>query len=82
MSKSCEHAVAYVYNYIDHEITWTHKLRIRWHLRKCIDCCGAFAFEERLKEVIAERGRDEPPQELFDTLRTLIERERAGEHDA
>ena len=33
-------------------------------------------FEMQLKERIRKAGKAEPPQELFDTLRMLIEEER------
>lgn len=79
MSTGCEHAIEYVYHYLDHELTWSRRTRIRWHLRRCDACCGAFDFETRLKTVIRERGRDEPPPELFERLRALIHEEAA--HD-
>lgn len=79
MSSGCDHAVEYVYHYIDQEITWSRQARIRWHLRKCTSCCDAFDFELKLKSIIKERGRDEPPPELFDHLRALIQQEAA--HD-
>lgn len=79
MSNGCDHAVEYVYHYLDQEITWSRRARIRWHLRACEHCCDAYEFEVKLKAVIRERGRDEPPPELFDRLRTLIRQEAA--HD-
>jgi mycothiol system anti-sigma-R factor len=77
MSRGCEHAVEYVYHYIDQEITWARRSRIRWHLRRCDACCGAFDFEAKLKAVIRERGKDQPPPELFERLRALIKEESA-----
>jgi mycothiol system anti-sigma-R factor len=74
----CEHAVEYVYHYLDEEITLSRRMRIRWHLRRCDQCCGAFDFERRLKAVIRDRGRAEPPPELFETLRALIREEGTG----
>lgn len=82
MSKACKHAVEYVYHYLDDEMTMFRRARVAWHLRRCHACCGAFDFERQLKAVIRERGREQPPQELFDGLWALIEREReagAGE---
>lgn len=72
----CENAVDYVYQYLDDELTHTRKARIKWHLRRCGDCISAFEFEESLKAKIAEGGRSEPPRELFDSLRALIQQER------
>ncbi len=75
MSTGCEHAIEYVYHYLDQELTWSRRIRIRWHLRNCDKCCGAFDFETKLKTMIRDRGRDEPPPELFDRLRALIQEE-------
>lgn len=71
----CEHAVEYVYQYLDDEITATRKARIKWHLKRCGNCMSAFQFEMSLKEKIADGGKTEPPGELFDTLRALIQQE-------
>jgi len=78
MKAECDHAVDYLYQYIDQELTWSRKLRVRWHLRRCGNCMDAFDFEVRLKERMKECGRDEPPQELFDRIRALIDEESAG----
>jgi len=78
----CENAIEYVYQYLDDELTLTRRERIRWHLRHCGDCGGAYKFEESLKARIAAGGKSEPPAELFDTLRALIEQERnTGDSD-
>ena len=73
MNRGCEHAVEFAYQYLDQELTWLRRARIRWHLRKCISCDGAYTFETRLQTVIRERGRDEPPAELIERLRALIQ---------
>ena len=72
----CDNAVEYVYQYIDDELTLTRKARIRWHLRRCGHCVDAYTFETQLKARIKQAGGSEPPQELFDTLRGIIEQER------
>lgn len=79
MKAECDHAVDYMYQFIDEELTWPRRLRIRWHLRQCGHCVDAFEFEDRLKARIREIGRDEPPQELFDRLRALIQQEASGD---
>ena len=75
MGNACDHAIEYIYQYLDGELTATRTARIKWHLRKCDQCGGAFDFETRLKMMIHEKGRDQPPPELFDRLRTLIREE-------
>jgi mycothiol system anti-sigma-R factor len=72
----CDHAVEYIYQYLDEEISFFGKSRIRMHLRYCSNCTDAYEFESKLKGVIHDRGRSDPPSELFDTLRALIEEER------
>ena len=72
----CENAVEYVYQYLDDELTLTRKARIRWHLRRCSHCVDAYTFETQLKVRVKQAGKSEPPQELFDMLRTMIAEER------
>jgi len=80
MSQGCGHAVDYLYQYIDDELTWSRRVRIRWHLQRCPACVGAYGFESRLKTVIQRCGCDEPPPELYDRLRTLIREEAARDN--
>ncbi len=75
MSSGCDHAIEYIYQYLDDEISVVHSSRIKLHLRRCSSCMSAFEFETKLKGVIRERGRTQPPPELFDTLRALIQEE-------
>ncbi|MFQ5555662.1 MAG: zf-HC2 domain-containing protein [Acidimicrobiia bacterium] len=82
MSNACDNAIEHMYYYLDSEMSWYRKLRIRWHLRRCEGCCSAFEFETKLKAMIHERGRSEPPPELFDTLRALIQKEAADGSEA
>ncbi len=76
MSSGCDHAVEYVYQYIDEELTFTRRARISVHLRRCPPCYDAFRFEKALKTRIARGGKTEPPTELFDQLRALLDQER------
>ena len=75
----CDHAVEYVYHYLDEELTLTRRARISIHLKRCGACCDAFEFERRLKDRIATGGKTEPPPELFDHLRALLHREHIDE---
>lgn len=76
MISGCEHAIDYIYQYLDEEISFFQQSRVSRHLKQCGSCTDAYEFERRLKLVIRERGRSEPPPELFDTLRALIDEER------
>jgi mycothiol system anti-sigma-R factor len=79
MISGCEHALEYVYSYLDEEISFFHQSRVSVHLKSCASCTSAYEFERRLKTLIRERGRTEPPPELFDALRALIQEEREGD---
>jgi len=73
MSKhTCEDAVAHVYFYLDDEIGWLKKARIKRHLKKCPPCEGAFGFERNLKAIVRERLRAEPQPEVMDRLRAYL----------
>ncbi len=76
MNSGCENAIEYIYEYLDEEISFLKKTRIRMHLRHCSQCMSAYQFEAKLKGVIHDRGASDPPPELFDTLRALIQEER------
>ena len=75
MSSGCEDAIEHIYQYLDDELAWADSSPIKLHLSRCSSCMSAFEFETKLKGVIRERGRTEPPPEFFDTLRTLIQEE-------
>lgn len=75
MSRACDHALEYVYHYLDREATVTRRVRIRWHLRKCARCCGAYEIETRVAALVRERTQEEPPPELMTRLRALIREE-------
>ena len=80
LSPGCMSAVDQVYTYLDGELTWYKRIRIRRHLKRCNGCTDAFAFETKFLEVVREKSSDEPPPELIDRLRSFI-REHGEEPD-
>ena len=73
MSKQkCDHAVEKIYFYLDGEITWYSRMRIKWHLRSCPPCEGAFKFEDRLRSVVREKSAEEIPPVLLERLRDSL----------
>lgn len=69
----CETAVEYVYQYIDDEITVTRRARIKWHLRRCPSCVGAYEFEKQLKQRVAAAGKAQPSPEFLAQIREIVE---------
>ena len=52
MSRYCEKSAERMYTYLDREVTWFRRVRIRVHLRRCPPCADGFNFEEALKDRI------------------------------
>ena len=79
-SPGCTNAVHQIYTYLDGELTWYKRQRIRRHLKRCGGCHDAFSFETRFLEVVRAKSTDEPPPELIDRLRSFL-REHGDESD-
>jgi len=75
--KSCFRAATRLYSYLDGEIRAIRRIRIRLHLRRCLNCERAFHFEKRLRRFIRERARVDAPPEVVERIRRLI-RERGS----
>ena len=68
----CIRALSRIYAYLDGEIRAVRKVRIRLHLRKCLNCERAYEFEQRLLGFIRERARVEAPPEVVERIRRSI----------
>jgi mycothiol system anti-sigma-R factor len=75
MSRYCAKAHKQLYLYLDGEITWIRRVRIRWHLRRCPGCEQGFAFEYGLREKVRESCFEEMPPDVHERLRALLRRE-------
>lgn len=69
---SCIRALSRVYSYLDGEIRAIRKVRIRLHLRKCLNCERAYEFEQRLLRFIRDHARVEAPPEMVERIRRSI----------
>lgn len=65
-------ALSRVYSYLDGEIRAVRKVRIRLHLRNCLNCERAYQFEQRLLRFVRERARVDAPPEVVDRIRRSI----------
>jgi mycothiol system anti-sigma-R factor len=73
---NCDDSVERIYQYLDGEINWYRRARIRYHLRNCTNCTGAFSFEERLKIIVRRHTNEEPPVEFMNRLRSFMDENR------
>jgi mycothiol system anti-sigma-R factor len=60
----CREALDRLYHFLDGELTEDRREVIQEHLRTCLPCLEAFDFEAELRQLIAERCREEVPAQL------------------
>ncbi len=72
----CAEAVEKVYPFIDGELTWIAKAKIRWHLRACSKCEAAYEFERRFKAKVHDDLQEECPDEVLNRLKGFLDEHR------
>lgn len=65
---NCDNAIAQLYFYLDGEITWWKRVRVKRHLGRCQRCSGAYGFESHLLRVISDRLQEDPHPEVISRL--------------
>lgn len=73
MSDNCDVALAELYEYLDGELDEASRQRIEQHLRECSPCLEAFDFEAEVRRLVADRCRDQCPEELRRRIQSAIE---------
>lgn len=73
MSENCDVALAELYEYLDRELTEEARVRIERHLLECSPCLEAFDFEAEVRRIIADRCRDQCPDELRRRIQAAID---------
>jgi anti-sigma factor (TIGR02949 family) len=69
----CDKAVHALYNYLDGEMGLRQKRHLMGHLRRCRGCSDAADFERTLLSRIRQACPQEPPPELVERLRRLLQ---------
>ena len=72
MSRRCNEVVEQAYFYLDDEMSWFARVRVRRHLKRCSPCLSSFDFEAAFKTMVREKCAEEPNPELIDRLRALL----------
>jgi mycothiol system anti-sigma-R factor len=60
----CNDAVERLYHFLDGELDDARRADIQHHLDECLPCLEAFDFEAELRQVIAQKCRDQVPDHL------------------
>ena len=69
---SCEKAQSLAYRYLDGEIIWFRRVRVRWHLHRCPLCEQGYHFEEWLKQRVHDGCHEEIPMPVYERLRAAL----------
>jgi mycothiol system anti-sigma-R factor len=72
---NCREALHRVYHFLDGELTPERRDQIARHLDRCSPCLRAFGFETEIRRLVADRCRDEVPEELRARIATVIDHE-------
>ena len=70
--RSCEDALRLLAAHVDRELDAPTRTRMERHLETCRSCYSRAEFEKRLKESIAELGREPVRPELAGRVRQMI----------
>lgn len=64
----CEQALAELYEFLDGELTEDRRVMLTRHLDDCNPCLEVYDFEAELRQVIAQRCRDDVPDSLRERI--------------
>lgn len=69
---SCDEALHFVFEFIDHELDPERHEDMEHHLAKCRSCFSRVEFEKRLKAKLRETGRHQAPASLRARVGNLL----------
>ena len=68
----CTETVAWLYEFLDGELTEERRVAIENHLNFCPPCGSVVSFEAELRRVIADRARDHVPDQLRERIASAL----------
>ena len=71
----CDETIHELYHFLDGELTEAKRKEIEYHLDNCGPCVDIVSFESELRRVIADRCREQVPEELRNKIAELINHE-------
>ena len=74
-SINCREVLHRVYHFLDGELTPERRDQIARHLDRCSPCLEAFGFENEIRRLVADRCRDQVPDELRTRIAAVIDHE-------
>ncbi len=74
-SVDCREALHRVYHFLDGELTPERRAQIARHLDQCSPCVEVYGFETEIRRLVADRCRDQVPDELRTRIAAAIDHE-------
>jgi len=74
----CNDALRVLYEFLDGELTSERRHDIEAHLDDCSPCLEAFDFNAEVRQVIAQKCRDEVPEDLKRRIAEALGLDRSG----
>jgi mycothiol system anti-sigma-R factor len=74
-SVDCREAMHRVYHFLDGELTPERRAQIAKHLDQCSPCVEVFGFETEIRKLVANKCRDQVPDELRTRIAAAIDHE-------
>ena len=71
----CEESVHVLYHFLDGELTPERRDQIAHHLDQCSPCVEVFGFETEIRRLVADRCRDQVPDQLRTRIAAAIDHE-------
>jgi len=68
----CTETVAWLYEFLDGELTEERRIAVENHLNFCPPCGSVVSFEFELRRVIADRCRDHVPDQLRERIQAAL----------
>ncbi len=70
---SCSEAVKQLWEYLDGTVGKADRKAIEEHLSRCRRCCAELEFAEEMQGFLADRARDEIPDDVMERLNASLE---------
>lgn len=70
---SCSEAVKQLWEYLDGTVGEADREAVEEHLSRCRRCCAELEFAEKMQGFLADRGREEIPDDVMERLNTSLE---------
>jgi mycothiol system anti-sigma-R factor len=76
---NCEDALRAIYLFLDREMPVDDRAKVQSHLDDCLPCLEAYEFESELKDMIANKCREDVPPHLVERIKLTLQAEFVGD---